>query len=108
MHGHGFLDDEAIGQHLADGLAGVGVGDFGDFVRVEPDFAFAAAGDAGGQALLRAEVDPVSIGQCRRMKREMDGWSWRGRSWRQRSIVGVRDTTGGARVSDKGGLILTS
>ena len=58
MHRHGFADDQAIGHELADGLAGVCVGDFVDFVGVEPDFAFAAAGHGGGEALLSAEVDP--------------------------------------------------
>jgi hypothetical protein len=50
--GHGLPDDEAIGDELADGLAGVGVGDLGLLVGVEPDLALAAANDRGGQALL--------------------------------------------------------
>lgn len=58
VHGDGLADDEAIGDELADGLAGVGVGDLVHFVRVQPDLAFAAVGHAGRQALLRAEVDP--------------------------------------------------
>ena len=56
MHDGGFFHDEAIGIELADVLAGVGVGDFGRFIGVEPDFASAAAEDLGGQALLRAEI----------------------------------------------------
>ena len=59
MHGDGLADDEAIGDELADGLAGVGVGDFADFVRVQPDLALAAVRDGRGQALLRAEIHPV-------------------------------------------------
>lgn len=59
VHGHGLADDEAIADELADGLAGVCVGDLADFVGVEPDFALAAADDGGGEALLGAEVDPV-------------------------------------------------
>ena len=59
VHGDGFADDEAIGDEFADGLAGIGVGDFVDFVRVEPDLAFAAVGDGGRETLLGAEVHPV-------------------------------------------------
>ena len=54
MHRHGFADDQSIGNEFADGLARVGVGDFVDFIRVEPDLAFAAAGYGGGKALLSA------------------------------------------------------
>jgi hypothetical protein len=57
--GHGLADDEAIGDELADGLAGVGVGDLALLVGVEPDLALAAANDRGGQALLGDEVDPA-------------------------------------------------
>ena len=59
VHGDGLADDEAITDELADGLAGVGVGDFVDLVGVEPDLVLAAADDRRGQALLSAEVDPV-------------------------------------------------
>ena len=58
VHGDLFADDEAIGNELADGLAGVGVGDFADFVGVQPDLALAAAHDGGGETLLGAKVDP--------------------------------------------------
>ena len=61
MHRHWLADDEAIGNELADGLAGVGVGDLVYFVRVEPDFALAAADDGGGETLLGAEIDPGDI-----------------------------------------------
>lgn len=54
MHRHGLADDQAIGDEFADCLARVGVGDFVDFVGVEPDFAFAAAGHGGGKTLLGA------------------------------------------------------
>ena len=43
MHSNLFADNEAIRDELADGLARVGVGDFVNFVRVEPDLALAAA-----------------------------------------------------------------
>lgn len=59
VHGHGLADDEAIADELADGLAGVGVGDLVHLIRVEPNLALAAAHHGGGQALLGAEVDPV-------------------------------------------------
>ena len=59
MHGHGLADDEAIGHELADGLARVGVGDFVDFIGVEPDLALSASDDGGGEPLLSAEVHPV-------------------------------------------------
>lgn len=45
VHGDGLADDEAIGDELADGLAGVGVGDLVDLVGVEPDLALSAAND---------------------------------------------------------------
>ena len=60
VHGDGLADDEAIGDELADGLAGVGVGDLADLVGVEPDLSLAAANNGGGQALLGAKVDPVA------------------------------------------------
>ena len=59
VHGDGLADNEAIADELADGLAGVGVGDLGDLVGIEPDLVLAAADDRRGQALLSAEVDPV-------------------------------------------------
>ena len=59
VHGDGLADDEAITDELADGLAGVRVGDFVDLVGIEPDLVLAAANDRGGQALLSGEVDPV-------------------------------------------------
>ena len=61
MHGDGLADDEAIGDELADRLAGVGVGDLVHFVGVEPDLALSAADNGCRKALLRAEVDPRGI-----------------------------------------------
>ena len=58
MHGNRLANDEAIGDELADGLAGVGVGDLIDFIWVEPDLALAAVGHGRREALLRAEVHP--------------------------------------------------
>jgi hypothetical protein len=60
VHGDGLADDEAIGDELADGLAGVGVGDLADLVGVEPDLSLTATNNGGGQALLGAKVDPVA------------------------------------------------
>lgn len=61
VHGDRLLDDEAIAEELADGLARVCVGDLVDFVRVQPDFALTAARHGGCQALLRAKIDPTEI-----------------------------------------------
>ena len=59
VHGDGLADDEAVLDELADGLAGVGIGDFAHLVGVEPNLALAAANHGGGEALLGAKVDPV-------------------------------------------------
>lgn len=59
VHGDGLADDEAIADELADGLAGVGVGDLGHLIGIEPNLALAAAHHGGGEALLGAKVDPV-------------------------------------------------
>lgn len=59
VHGDGLADDQAIADELADGLAGVGVGDLAHLVGVEPDLALAAADHGGGEALLGGKVDPV-------------------------------------------------
>jgi hypothetical protein len=59
VHGDGLADNEAILDELADGLAGVGVGNLAGLVGVEPDLALAAADNGGREALLSAEVDPV-------------------------------------------------
>jgi hypothetical protein len=84
VHGDGLADDEAIGDELADGLAGVGVGDLADLVGVEPDLALTAANNGGGQALLGAKVDPVAdacqcllcwITVCDRFCRPGERWS---------------------------------
>ena len=58
VHGDGLADDEAIADELADGLAGVGVGDLVHLIGVEPNLALAAADHGGGEALLGAKVDP--------------------------------------------------
>jgi hypothetical protein len=58
VHSDWLADDKAIGDEFADGLAGVGVGDFVDLVRVEPDLALATVGHRRRQALLCAEVHP--------------------------------------------------
>ena len=60
MHGNGLADDEAIANKFADGLAGIGVGDFVHFVGIEPDLALATANYGGCEALLRPEIDPVA------------------------------------------------
>ena len=52
VDGGGFDDDTAILDELLDVRTGVGVSNLGLLSGVEPDFAFAYAGDAGGEALL--------------------------------------------------------
>ena len=59
MHRHRLADDQSIGYQFADCLPGVGVGDFVDFIRIEPDFALTTANHGGSEALLSAEVDPI-------------------------------------------------
>ena len=59
VHGDGLADDEAIAHELADGLAGVGIGDLVDLIGIEPDLALATANDGGSETLLGAKVDPV-------------------------------------------------
>jgi hypothetical protein len=59
VHGDGLADDEAILDELADGLAGVGVGNLTGLVGVEPDLALSAADNGGREALLCSEVDPI-------------------------------------------------
>lgn len=61
VHGDGLADNEAILNELADGLAGVGVGDFIDFIGVEPDLALSASDNVGSEALLGAKVDPTLL-----------------------------------------------
>lgn len=56
MHGDRLSDDEAICDKLADGLAGVGIGDFAGLIGIEPDLALSTANDRSGQTLLGAEV----------------------------------------------------
>ena len=58
VHGNGLLDDKAIGNEFADGLARVGIGNLRLLVRVQPDLALAAVGNRGREALLRAEIGP--------------------------------------------------
>ena len=63
MHGNWFSDYEAICNKLSDGLTRVGIADFTDFIRIEPDLALAAANDTGSKAFLCRKVDPVKEGR---------------------------------------------
>lgn len=63
VHGDGLLDDEAIGNELADRLARVGVADLGDLIGVEPDLALADAQDGGREPLLGPQVNPERRGK---------------------------------------------
>ena len=60
VHRDGLTDNKAVGDELADRLAGVGIADLSHLVGVDPDLVLAAADDRRGQALLGAEVDPKS------------------------------------------------
>jgi hypothetical protein len=57
VDGGGFDDHTAVLDELLDVCARVGVADLSLLSGIEPDFAFANAGDAGGETLLRTEVD---------------------------------------------------
>ena len=74
VHGDLLADDEAIGDELADGLAGVGVGDLGGFVGVEPDLAFAAAGHGSGEAFLGTQIHAKGGKRRRQLDDEMLSW----------------------------------
>jgi hypothetical protein len=56
MHNGGFFDDETIGVEFANVLTRICIADFSGFIRIEPDFAFAATKDLGGKGLLTAEI----------------------------------------------------
>lgn len=71
VHCDGLLDDEAIGNQLADGLPRVGVGDLADLAGVQPDLALAAAQDGRRQALLGPQVNPTS---GRKVSNPRRGW----------------------------------
>lgn len=60
VHCDWLADDEAISDELADGLAGVGVGDLGDLIGVKPDLALSASHNGGRKALLGTKVNPRS------------------------------------------------
>jgi hypothetical protein len=56
VHNSGFLDDESVSVEFADVLTRVGVSDFGAFIGIEPDLAFAAAKNLGSKLLLRTKI----------------------------------------------------
>jgi len=58
VHGDWLSDDEAIGHELADGLTGVRVRDFVDFIRIEPNLTLTAAYHGRCEAFLSAKIDP--------------------------------------------------
>lgn len=59
VHGDWLSDDEAIGHELADGLAGVRIRYFVDFVRIEPNLTLTAAHHGRCEAFLSAKVYPA-------------------------------------------------
>lgn len=66
VHGDGLSDNETICNELADGLAGVGVGDLAGLIGIEPDLALSAADDGRREALLGGEIDHLDEVRCRR------------------------------------------
>ena len=95
VHGDGFTDDEAIANEFADRLAGIGIGDFVDFVGVQPDFALATANHGGSETLLRPEVDPM-------ISRWLAGYRNRGEnvtSWNHAHSIGLCHPDDGQRFS---------
>ena len=52
VNSNGLADDQSIADQFSDGLSGIGVGDLVDFVRIKPNFAFAAFQHCGRQTLL--------------------------------------------------------
>jgi len=59
VHGNGLLDNESIGNELADRLAGVGIADLADLAGVEPDLALTDAQDGGRKPLLGPQINPI-------------------------------------------------
>ena len=72
VHRGRLADDEAIGDELANGHAGIGVGDLADLVGVQPDLVLATAQDGRGKTLLGTQVDPgeenTLVTECQRHK----------------------------------------
>jgi hypothetical protein len=56
VHGDGLADDESIADQFPDRLSGIRVGDFVDFIGIEPDLALAAADDGRRETLLSTKV----------------------------------------------------
>jgi hypothetical protein len=86
VHRDGLADDEAILDELADGLTGVGVGDFAGLVGVEPDLALSATDHGGREALLSAEVDPVRLAVSISVNVRL--WATEGRCYRDEPLHG--------------------
>lgn len=82
MHRHLFADDEAIGHKLTNRLAGVGIGDFINLVRVEPDFTFATSYHGSCKPFLSTKVNPEGKrgGLASLVRQGVKGTCWRSRS----------------------------
>ena len=52
-------DNKPIGYEFTDRLAGVGIRDFVNLVRIKPDLTLAAPNDGCGKSLLGSQVDPT-------------------------------------------------
>ena len=61
MHHGGFFNDETVGIELANVVTRVGIANFGSFIWVEPDFAFAAVENFGGKLLLGTKIGHLPL-----------------------------------------------
>lgn len=60
VHRDRLADNETIGDELANGLTGVGIGDFAHLIRVQPDLALSTTDHGGREAFLSSKIDPVN------------------------------------------------
>jgi hypothetical protein len=94
--GDWLADDEAILDELADGLAGVGVGDFALLAGVEPDLALAAADDCwrcllAACHLISGHISHVCDGAVRAGDSDCEACVRVGTDLRRRGASGCED-----------------
>lgn len=58
VDGHRLLHNGTVSVQLSDGLTGVGAGQLGGLVRVQPDLSLTNTDDGCGESLLSSEVSP--------------------------------------------------
>lgn len=61
VHRDGLLDNQTVGNELADSLTRVGVGDLVHLIGVHPDLPLTAVHDGRSEALLSAKIDHFEI-----------------------------------------------